>query len=42
MVKENANVFAGRGGGGDTFARAIFSRKDDLEMFIDAAEKLRR
>ena len=40
LVKENVSVFNGKGGGNTTFARAIFTRRDDLDMFIDAAEKL--
>lgn len=39
-VKENAAVFGGKGGGNSTFARAIFSRRDDLDSFIKAVEML--
>ena len=42
LVKENAAVFGGKGGGNNSFARAIFSRKDDANMFIDALDKLQR
>ena len=40
LVKENAAVFGGKGGGNSTFARAIFSRRDDLDAFIKAVEML--
>ena len=42
LVKDNVAVFSGKGGGGKQFARAIFSRPDDLDTFIDAIRKLRR
>ena len=40
LVKENATVFNGKGGGNKTFARAIFTRRDDLESFIQAVDML--
>ena len=40
LVKENASVFNGKGGGNKTFARAIFTRRDDLDSFIQAANML--
>lgn len=40
LVKENATVFNGKGGGNKTFARAIFTRRDDLESFIHAVNML--
>ena len=40
LVKENATVFNGKGGGNKTFARAIFTRCDDLESFIQAVDML--
>lgn len=40
LVKENASVFNGKGGGNQNFARAIFGREDDANMFIDAVGKL--
>ena len=40
LVKDNAGVFGGKGGGSPEFARALFSRADDMYTFIDAAKKL--
>lgn len=40
IVKENAAVFGGKGGGNKTFARAIFQRADDLETFIQGVSML--
>ena len=40
LVKENATVFGGKGGGNKTFARAIFQRTDDLDSFIQAVNML--
>ena len=40
MVKDNAAVFGGKGGGNQKFARAIFARPDDLDTFVSAIEKL--
>lgn len=40
LVKENAAVFGGKGGGNKTFARAIFTRRDDLDSFIQAINML--
>lgn len=42
LVKDNASVFNGKGGGNKKFARAIFNRPDDLHLFIDAIDKLSR
>ncbi|MDY6038873.1 MAG: alanyl-tRNA editing protein [Eubacterium sp.] len=42
LVKDNANVFGGKGGGNKNFARAIFTDSENACLFIDAAEKLRR
>ena len=42
LVKENAAVFGGKGGGNKTFARAIFTRHDDLDTFIQAITMLTR
>ncbi len=42
MVKDNASVFNGKGGGNQKFARAIFTRRDDLDMFIAAVRNLIR
>ena len=42
LVKDNVDIFAGKGGGNSKFARAIFKRPEDGEMFIDAVEKLLR
>ena len=40
MVKDNVTVFNGKGGGNKTFARAIFTRRDDLDAFIQAIDML--
>ena len=42
LVKDNASVFNGKGGGNQKFARAIFTRRDDLDMFIVAVKNLLR
>ncbi len=42
LVKDNAPVFGGKGGGGKDNARALFTKKDDADMFVDAVEKLLR
>ena len=42
LVKDNAPVFGGKGGGSADFARAIFPREDDLKTFTDAVSKLTR
>ena len=39
LVKENANIYNGKGGGSKEMARAIFDRKDYVETFIDLIEK---
>lgn len=39
LVKENASIYNGRGGGSDTNARAIFPGKDGMMTFIDLLEK---
>ena len=40
LVKDNVAVFNGKGGGNKNFSRAIFSRPDDAEMFMDAVKKI--
>ena len=42
LVKDNVSVFNGKGGGNKSFSRAIFTRRDDAEMFMDAMRKLLR
>lgn len=42
LVKENAAVFNGKGGGNKAFARAIFQRRDDLNAFIKSIEMITR
>ena len=42
LVKDNVQVFNGKGGGNKKFARAIFNRPDDLDPFMDAMEKISR
>lgn len=39
LVKENASIYNGKGGGSDTNARAIFPSKDGMMTFIDLLEK---
>lgn len=39
LVKENANIYNGKGGGSKELARAIFSRKDYVDTFIDLIKK---
>lgn len=39
LVKENASIYGGKGGGGSTAARAIFTREDYVETFIDLIDK---
>lgn len=40
LVKDNVNIFNGKGGGNRTFARAIFTRRDDMDSFIQAIDML--
>lgn len=35
LVKDNANIYGGKGGGNQTSARAIFSKKEYIDTFID-------
>lgn len=39
LVKENAPIYGGKGGGSKTFARAIFSKAEYIPVFIDLIEK---
>lgn len=39
LVKENASIYNGKGGGNKNSARAIFSRTDYVDTFIDLIEK---
>ena len=39
LVKENAKIYQGRGGGSPKLARALFSSKADCELFCDLIEK---
>lgn len=39
LVKENASIYHGKGGGNATSARAMFPKTDDLETFMDLIEK---
>lgn len=39
LVKENASIYGGKGGGNKTFARAIFSKEEYIPTFIDLIEK---
>ena len=39
LVKENASIYNGKGGGNNTSARALFPKYDYIETFIDLIEK---
>lgn len=39
LVKENASIYNGKGGGNDTSARAIFTKKEYVDTFIDLLSK---
>lgn len=39
LVKENASIYNGKGGGNATSARAIFPKREGLDTFIDLIEK---
>ena len=39
LVKENASIYNGKGGGGKNNARAIFSKEEYVDTFIDLLEK---
>lgn len=39
LVRENASICQGKGGGNETCARAIFSSDENLETYIDLIEK---
>ena len=39
LVKENASIYQGKGGGNKNNARAIFPKKDNMNIFIDLIEK---
>lgn len=39
LVKENASIYQGKGGGSGTNARAIFSKGESLDTFIDLLDK---
>lgn len=39
LVKENASIYNGKGGGNATSARAIFPKRDGLDTFIDLIKK---
>ena len=39
LVKENASIYHGKGGGSPKLARAIFENKEDLELYLDLIEK---
>lgn len=39
LVKENASIYSGKGGGSATSARAIFPKRDGLDLFIDLIQK---
>ncbi len=39
LVKENASIYNGKGGGGKNNARAIFSKEEYVDIFIDLLEK---
>ena len=39
LVKDNAHIYNGKGGGNKTMARAIFTKKEYADTFIDLIEK---
>ncbi len=39
LVKENASIYNGKGGGNKTMARAIFTKAEYVDTFIDLIEK---
>lgn len=39
LVKENASIYGGRGGGNKTLARAIFAKEEYVPVFMDLIEK---
>ena len=39
LVKENASIYNGKGGGNATSARSIFPKREGLDTFIDLLEK---
>lgn len=39
LVKDNAPIYGGKGGGNNTFARAIFAKDEYIDVFIDLIEK---
>lgn len=39
LVKENANIYQGKGGGKNTNARAIFPKEEYIDIFIDLLKK---
>lgn len=39
LVRENASICQGKGGGNETCARAIFSSDENLETYVDLIEK---
>ena len=39
LVKENAGIYQGKGGGNATLARAIFPKPEGLETYLDLLEK---
>ena len=39
LVKENASIYNGKGGGNDILARAIFTKEEYVDTFMDLIEK---
>ena len=39
LVKDNADIYGGKGGGNKNLARAIFSKDEYIPVFIDLIEK---
>jgi len=39
LVKENASIYNGKGGGSKNNARAIFPKREGLDTFIDLIKK---
>ena len=39
LVKENASIYQGKGGGKPNLSRAIFTNKENLDLYLDLIEK---
>ena len=39
LVRDNASIYHGKGGGSPKLARAIFTDAEDMNLFMDLIEK---